>query len=143
MLRYLNVDLYDKNGSFYYEWLSTEVEASGVHPDGQKALEVVQARLQDSGFHIDNHIYTLREGVLHVLVELSGPRLLQRSEYDELLAALVEALNTPVILYARSRPETVWSPTGQTSFSDLQQQMLDQAQRLYGDDLKRMREGAL
>ena len=69
---------------------------------------------------------TLREGVFHVLVELSGPQLFPPEDLDGLKQRLTAAAGRPLKLYVHSRPEVVVTDDGYTTLEALNDSFLKQ-----------------
>jgi hypothetical protein len=142
-IRHINLELYDRFGTAYYEWMTLE----DINPKRAAAIEsiklFIKAEFENSEFFINNYTFSIRDGVYHIMLELVGARLYSPDELDRLRKKLAEFTKDPVEIYVRSRPEVVLTKNGTTSFNKLQDKFLTQAESLYDSELNTLLEGAL
>jgi len=143
IIRYMNLDLSDRFGKYYYEWMTFEQ----LNPAKEKEINTIRSFLTDefegSEYFLVDQDFTIRDGVFHILLELAGPKLFSRDEFDQLRKKLTETVKVPVEIYVRSSPEVVLTKSGYTSFNKLQEKFLKEAESIYKDELTNLIEGAL
>ena len=94
-------------------------------------------------YNLSNNDFSVRDGIYHVLVELTGPRLYSHEELAELRKKLVNITGDQLQLYVRSKPEVVLTQSGYTSFDKLQDKFLQQAESIYNKEIKKIIEESL
>lgn len=138
VVRFIEVDLYDKWGFVHYELslldrLSPEQEAVL-----EKIEETIKTTFAGSDYFISNLDVTLRAGVYYVLAELTGPRLYTQKELLDLKNMLSEIAGRQVKVYVRSIPEVVVTEDGYSSFDKLKSEFLKQTETIYKEELDKV-----
>ena len=143
IVRYIDLHLADSRGKFYFEWMNP----LGDLPEHRQILDQVEvflnAEFNDGGYVVTNINRTLRKGVYHFLIELTGPKLYTQAEFAVLKKKLVAMTTLSIQLYIHSRPEVVVTERGNTSFDKLQREFLEQTETLFREELEALAEGAL
>ncbi|MBT8368758.1 MAG: hypothetical protein KJP23_29030, partial [Deltaproteobacteria bacterium] len=94
-------------------------------------------------FYLANTDFSLRDGIYHVLVELTGPKLYSHEKLAELRKKLVKITGDQLQVYVRSKPEVVITQNGFTSFDKLQDKFLKQVGSIYKKEIDKIIEEGL
>jgi uncharacterized hydrophobic protein (TIGR00271 family) len=143
VIRHINVHLYDNLGDFKYEWLSVEPVDEQYQREIDHLRTLMKTAVSALGLDAEEPSFTVRENVLHLLLEVTGVRLFTQPEFEQLQSTIKAAATRPVQIYVRTRPDTVLTSTGQMSFTKLQDDFMEQARTLYTEDLQQMGKDAL
>ena len=142
-IRHIDVSLQDRWGEAYYQWLTFDT----LTPEQEETLQKMEAFLkkefENSSYFLIGNKLTLREGVFHVLVELSGPQLFPPEDLDGLKQRLTAAAGSPLKLYVHSRPEVVVTDDGYTTLEALNDSFLKQMDSANRKKLKKIVEEGL
>ena len=142
-IRHIDLNLSDRFGTIYYEWMSLEDWSSEQFAAIESIKFFLTAEFAKSEYSIVDYTFTIRDGVYHIMLELAGTRLYSPDEFALLRKKLANFTKDPVEIYVRSRPEVVLTENGYTSFRKLQDKFLEQAESLYEKEMKNLLEGAL
>jgi uncharacterized hydrophobic protein (TIGR00271 family) len=131
VVRHIKLDLYDQMGKAYVEWGTYKEDTSEHDRVFNKIRSLVTAELENSGYFLTNFNLTIRTGIYHVLIEMTGNKLYSHVELMKLRKKISTMTGKIVQVYARSKPEVVLTEKGFTSFDKLQEMFFKQSEILY------------
>ena len=140
VIRHIDLDLYDRLGKIYYEWVTLENFTPDQEIVYERILNFLQTEFDNSEYFLDQTNITMRQGMYHVLVELTGRNLFSHKELLDLRKKLLEFAEVPVQVYVRSKPEVVITQSGDSSFRKLQDKFSRQLDSLYQGNIKKLLE---
>jgi len=143
VIRHINLDLYDRWGKASYEWTTFQNFTPEQEMIFKKIKGFLKKEFDKSEYFLGHHDLSIREGIYHVLVELTGRKLYSHPELVELRKKLSNITGKQVQVYVRSKPEVVLTQSGDSSFDKLQDKFLKQAKSLYQNELNKIVEEAL
>jgi hypothetical protein len=137
-IRHSDVELQDRFGKAYYEWTTFQ----GLTPEQEIVLNKIEDFLRmefdNSEYHLINNDFSIRDGIYHVLVELTGPKLYSHEELAELRKKLAKITGDKLQVYVRSKPEVVLTESGFTSFDKLQEKFLKEMGSVYKKEIDKI-----
>jgi uncharacterized hydrophobic protein (TIGR00271 family) len=131
VVRHIKLDLYDQMGKAYVEWGTYKEDTSEHDRVFNKIRSLVTAELENSEYFLTNFNLTIRTGIYHVLIEMTGNKLYSHVELLKLRKKISAMTGKIVRVYARSKPEVVLTEKGFTSFDKLQEMFFKQSEILY------------
>jgi uncharacterized hydrophobic protein (TIGR00271 family) len=143
VIRHINLNLYDRFGKVYYEWTTFQNFTPEQEMVFKKIKDFLKTEFDKSEYFLGHSDLSIREGIYHVLVELTGRKLYSHAELVELRKKLLKITGKQVQVYVRSKPEVVLSQSGDSSFDKLQDKFLKQAESLYQKKINKMIEESL
>ncbi len=143
VIRHIKLDLYDRLGKAYYEWGTFQSLTPEQEMIFKKIKNFLKAEFDKSEYFLTNNDFSIRKGIYHVLVELTGLKLYSHAELVELRKKLLKITGKQVQVYVRSKPEVVLTQSGYSSFDKLQDKFLKQAESLYQKEMNKTLEEAL
>jgi uncharacterized hydrophobic protein (TIGR00271 family) len=143
VIRHIKLDLYDRLGKAYYEWGTFQSLTPEQEMIFKKITNFLKAEFDKSEYFLTNNDFSIRKGIYHVLVELTGLKLYSHAELVELRKKLLKITGKQVQVYVRSKPEVVLTQSGYSSFDKLQDKFLKQAESLYQKEMNKTLEEAL
>jgi uncharacterized hydrophobic protein (TIGR00271 family) len=142
-IRHSNVELQDRFGNAYYEWLTFQRLTPEQEIVFNKIDSFLRMEFDGSEYSLTNKDYSIRDGIYHVLVELSGPKLYSHEELAELRKKLAKITGDKLQVYIRSKPEVVLTESGFTSFDKLQDKFLKEMGSVYKKEIDEIIKEAL
>lgn len=130
-IRHINVELHDRIGNSYYLWLTFQRLTPEQEIVFNKINGFLRMEFDNSEYSLTNKDYSIRDGIYHVLVELTGPKLYSHEELAELRKKLAKITGDKLQVYVRSKPEVVLTESGFTSFDKLQDKFLKEMGSVY------------
>lgn len=127
-IRHIDVEVHDRYGKAYYEWTTFQRLTPEQEIVFKKIKNFLAMEFDNSEYYLTNNDFSVRHGIYHVLVELSGPKLYSNAEFGELREKLSKITGDQLQVYVRSKPEVVLTQSGYTSFDQLQKTFLKQAE---------------
>jgi hypothetical protein len=109
----------------------------------KKIKNFLMMEFDNSEYYLTNNDFTIRDGIYHVLVELTGPKLYSHEKLAELRKKLTKITGDQLQVYVRSKPETVLTQGGYTSFDKLQDKFLKQMGSVYKEEINKIIEDTL
>jgi hypothetical protein len=97
----------------------------------------------NSEYSLTNNDFSIRDGIYHVLVELTGPKLYSHEELAELRKKVAKITGDQLQVYVRSKPEVVLTQSGFTSFDKLQDKFLKEMGSAYKREIAKIIKEAL
>jgi hypothetical protein len=143
VVRHINLNLYDRLGKVYYEWTTLQNFTPEQEMVFKKIKDFLKTEFDKSEYFLGHSDVSIREGIYHVLVELTGRKLYSHTELVELRKKLLEIIGKQVQVYVRSKPEVVLTQSGDSSFDKLQEKFLKQSESLYQKKINKMIEESL
>ena len=143
LIRHINLNLYDRLGKIYYEWATFEQFTPEHEMIFKKIKEFLKTEFDKSAHFLGHSDVSIRQGIYHVLVELTGRKLYSHEELLELRKKLLKITGDQVQVYVRSKPEVVLTQNGDSSFDELQDKFLKQMESLYQGKIKKMLDESL
>lgn len=143
IIRHIPLELYDRLGKYYYEWASLENFSREQEKVFKSISNFLHAEFDHSEYFLDHINITIRQGVFHVMVELSGRNLYSQAELVALRNKLLTIAENPVQVYVRSKPEVVLTQRGDSSFTKLQEKFLKDLDALYPGKMRKILEETL
>jgi len=143
IVRQINLNLYDRWGKFYYEWATYQNLTPEQEMNFLKIKDFLKAKFNKSDYFLGHSDVSIREGIYHVLVELTGRKIYSHAELVELRKKLLKITGKEVQVYVRSKPEVVVTQSGDSSFDKIQDKFLRQAESLYKKKINKIIEEAL
>jgi len=143
VVRHINLNLYDRLGKVYYEWTTLQNFTPEQEMVFKKIKDFLKTEFNKSEYFLGHSDVSIREGIYHVLVELTGRKLYSHTELVELRKKLLEIIGKQVQVYVRSKPEVVLTQSGDSSFDKLQEKFLKQSESLYQKKINKMIEESL
>ena len=89
----------------------------------------------NSEYYLTNNDFSIRDGIYHVLVELTGPKLYSHEKLAELRKKLAKITGDKLQVYVRSKPEVVLTESGFTSFDKLQDKFFKEMGSVYKKEI--------
>lgn len=143
VVRYIGVDMYDRYGKLYFEWATLERLTPKQEIMIRRIEDFLKLEFSRGDFHLIDFQFVIREGTLHLLIELVGPVLFSREMFDDLKEKLTDIAGNRLQLNVRSKQEVVLTQSDDTSFKNLRDQYLKDFTTQNKDKLKRIFESAL
>jgi hypothetical protein len=143
VVRHSNLNLYDRWGKAYYEWATFQNFTPEQEMVFKKIKDFLKTEFDKSEYFLGHSNLSIREGVYHVLVELTGRKLYSHAELIELRKKLLKIIGKKVQVYVRSKPEVVLTQSGDSSFDKLQDKFLKQTETLYQKKINKIIEESL
>jgi hypothetical protein len=143
VVRHINLNLYDRLGKVYYEWATFQNITPEQEMIFKKIKDFLKTEFDKSEYFLGHSDVSIREGIYHVLVELTGRKLYSHTELVELRKKLLKIIGKQVQVYVRSKPEVVLTQSGDSSFDKLQEKFLKQSESLYQKKINKMIEESL
>ena len=120
VIRYVEMEFYDKDGMIHYEFASLKVPTK----EHQEYINNLRQAVRNE---IENHSDLFLKNVSikkigkrpFVLIELSGPRMITQSDYNAITANLSCHVTNDLQLYLRWEPEVVMTESGYKSYSTI------------------------
>jgi len=109
----------------------------------RKIKDFLKTEFDKSDYFLGHSDVSIREGIYHILVELTGRKIYSHAELVELRKKLLKITGKQVQVYVRSKPEVVVTQSGDSSFDKLQDKFLKQAESLYQKNINKILEEAL
>jgi len=143
LIRHINLDLYDRLGKLYYEWATMENFTPEQERVFKKIKDFLKTEFDKSEYFLGDTNMSIRQGIYHVLVELTGRNLYSQAELLELRKKLLKITGNQVQVYVRSKPEVVLTQSGDSSFDQLQDKFLKELDSLYQGKINKILEESL
>ncbi len=142
-IRHIDVEVHDRFGKVYYGWATFQ----GFTPEQEIVFKEIKNFLtmefENSEYYLTNNDFTIRDGIYHVLVELTGPKLYSHEKLAELRKKLTKITGDQLQVYVRSKPEVVLTQSGYTSFDKLQDKFLKEMGSVYKEEINEIIKDAL
>lgn len=143
IVRQIDLNLYDRWGKFYFEWATYQNFTPEQEMNFIKIKDFLKTEFNKSDYFLGHSDVSIREGIYHVLVELTGRKIYSHAELVELRKKLLKITGKQVQVYVRSKPEVVVTQIGDSSFDKIQDKFLKQAESLYQKNINKILEEAL
>ena len=108
-----------------------------------KMEDFLRMEFDNSEYYLTNNDFSIRDGIYHVLVELTGPKLYSHEELAELRKKVAKITGDQLQVYVRSKPEVVLTQSGFTSFDKLQDKFLKKMGSIYKKEIDKIIKEAL
>ena len=141
--RHVDVSLYDRWGPVYWGWVSFENVTTEREAIIERTRDFLTTSFHKAGYALGDFHFTFRQGVYHVLVEVTGPEIFPKEKVSSLKKEVIKLAGLPVELYIRWKAEVVVTDKGYDSFSALQKRLQEQMDTLYREQINKMVEGTL
>jgi archaellin len=142
-IRHIDVELHDRFGKAYYEWATFQGLTAEQEIVFKNIKDLLMMEFDNGEYYLANSDFSIRDGIYHVLVELTGPKLYSHEELAELRKKLAKITGDQLQVYVRSKPEVVLTQDGFTSFDKLQDRFLKQVGSVYKKEIDKIIEDAL
>jgi len=109
----------------------------------KKIKDFLKTEFDKNEYFLGNFDLSIREGIYHVLLELTGLKIYSREERVALNKKLSQITGKKIQLYVLSKPEVVLTPSGYLSFDKLQEKFSKQGESLYQETQNKIVEDAL
>lgn len=134
IVRFVQVDLYNKNGPLHYGW-STMISPTDVQ---KKESEILQQKIRtafsEDGPHILEQIHTTIADEAYIfLVKISGPAPYRQDNWKQLQELLMSLTDKPVVLHVWVNQGAVLTDQGLVTFDELTEKHL----KTLGDSYKK------
>jgi uncharacterized hydrophobic protein (TIGR00271 family) len=140
VIRHINLDLYDRLGKLYYEWTTVENFSPEDEMEFKKIMKFLKTEFDRSEYFLGDINISIRQGIYHVLVELTGRNFFTQAELLELRKKLSKLTGNKIQVYVRSKPEVVLTQNGDWSFEKLQEKFLKEMDSLYQGKINKILE---
>ena len=142
-IRHIDVEVHDRYGKAYYEWTTFQRLTPEQEIVFKKIKNFLAMEFDNSEYYLTNNDFSVRHGIYHVLVELTGPKLYSHAELAELRKKLSKITGDQLQVYVRSKPEVVLTQSGFTSFDKLQDKFLKEMGSVYKKEIDKIIKEAL
>jgi hypothetical protein len=142
-IRHSDVELQDRFGKAYYEWATFQRLTPEQEIVFNEIEDFLRIEFDNSEYSLTNNDVSIRDGIYHVLVELTGPKLYSHEKLAELRKKLAKITGDQLQVYVRSKPEVVLTESGFTSFDKLQDKFLKEMGSVYKEEIDEIIEEAL
>jgi uncharacterized hydrophobic protein (TIGR00271 family) len=144
VVRYLPMDLYDREGKLRYGWWAMEDET----PETVMLITQMRAFLDrafqtDADFHLVHTNATHLDGRFHFLLEVVGAGIYPREEVARLKKRLVDKYGQAVDLFVLSRPEVVVTPDRLLPLYKVNEYYVGKQEKQMREEIARMLETAI
>ena len=133
----LKMDVNTRFGKLRYGWALQRLKSPRLRIIQGPVSEAIREKVgMADGFAVININAAEKDGVLHFLAEVVGPRMYSRAEVQEIENDLSEQFKQPIRIYVLSRPEVVVSAEGLLTYEGLAAQFYEQQEALLQDELQ-------
>lgn len=143
LIRHIDIDVYDQWRKINYGWATLQHFTPEQKIIFRKIKDFLRTVFDKSEYFLGNSDLSIREEIYHILIELTGQKIYSHDELIELRKKLSQITGKQVQVYVRSKPEVVVTEKGYTSFEELQDNFLKQAESLYPTIKKKVADEAL
>ena len=111
VIRYLPMELYDRDGKLRYGWWAMEEETPEIIKLVTQMKELLREEFhEDKAFHLLNTNATYFDGRFHFLLETTGAGIYPMERVAHLKTLLVDKFGRKIDLFVLSRPQVVVTP---------------------------------
>ncbi|MGW8325103.1 MAG: TIGR00341 family protein, partial [Desulfobacterales bacterium] len=143
LIRHVNLSIYSRWRKINYGWTTFRHFTPDQEMVFKKIKDFLKTEFDKNEYFLGNFDLSIREGIYHVLLELTGLKIYSREERVALNKKLSQITGKKIQLYVLSKPEVVLTPSGNLSFDKLQEKFSKQGESLYQETQNKIVEDAL
>jgi uncharacterized hydrophobic protein (TIGR00271 family) len=135
----LRMDISTRMGKLRYGWALQRLHSPRIRTLQEPiSAAIVEKVATAEGFAVININAAEKDGMLHFLAEVAGPRIYSQAEVQEIENDLREQFKQPIRFYVLSRPEVVVSRDGLLAYEQLATPFYEQQEGILQEELQKL-----